>query len=126
MKIKLNKSLLKSQNVSKKQKKHIISLHKLMNQTFKAAKKLEKNNLLDFKRGKEISNTIKDIEFRLQEQWNFKQDDKYHTYQNKIPGCKCPILDNIDMMGTGIRWTNINCKFHGYDPKTTIKEKIDV
>ena len=120
MKIKLNKSLLKSQNVSKKQKKRIISLHKLINQTFKAAKKLQKNNLLDFERGKEISHTIKYIEFRLQKQWNFKQDDTYHIYQNHIPGCKCPFLDNQEIRDIGARWININCKFHGYKPKEEI------
>lgn len=56
---------------------------------------------------------ITEMEFKLQELWGFPQDNKFHRHWNKIKGCECPDLDNYDALGTGRRYINGNCKWHG-------------
>jgi hypothetical protein len=61
---------------------------------------------------KSIRDIITQIDFKLQELWNFPQDVIYHRFW-ELPKCDCPKLDNIDTYGTGHRYINTNCVFHG-------------
>ena len=56
---------------------------------------------------------IEEIEFELQELWGFTPSNKYHRYWHKIKGCYCDGMDSDEMLGTGLRWRNTNCPWHG-------------
>ena len=62
---------------------------------------------------KHVARLIESYEYVLQGLWNFEQNPDYHTYWNKVEGCTCPQMDNEGMMGTGMRWKNDECPFHG-------------
>lgn len=111
--IKLNEKLIKEQEVSYQQRSEIVSLHKQLKLIFKVAKKAKKKNILTYTTGKIISDTVLNIEYALQSNWNFPLDANYHKYQNDIPGCTCPREDNKDTYGSPIKWLNVKCKFHG-------------
>lgn len=59
-----------------------------------------------------LASIVTQIDFQLQKIWKFKLDENYHKFWN-LPGCECPKLDNMDMYGTGHRYTNPNCPIHG-------------
>ena len=108
----INKELLKKQKVTKEQEQAIKNLHKLLDMTMEAAHNLNEKKHLTKITGGIIANTIRDIEFMLQKNWNFKQDEDYHTYTYKLSGCQCPILDNENSFGSPYKWTNISCPYH--------------
>lgn len=56
---------------------------------------------------------IEEVEFALQDAWGFPVTPHHHGYWYKIRGCTCPARDNRDSFGTGIRYINNNCKWHG-------------
>jgi hypothetical protein len=53
------------------------------------------------------------LEYTVQVLWGFEPDCKKHSYHNLIKGCTCPNGDNMDLLGTGLRWTDAECPFHG-------------
>ncbi len=108
----MNKKLLKTQKVTKDQEENLNRLYTLLEDIFSTAKELQSTNNLDHNTGSIISNTIRDIEFMLQKNWNLDQDENKHSYQNKLPGCLCGSMDNQDIWGTGIRWVNQKCPYH--------------
>jgi len=66
-----------------------------------------------------IAGWIEELEFQLQECWQFPKDISYHYYWKELPGCTCPRLDNDDLRGTGMRIYDGRCPYH----KHLIKEK---
>ena len=64
---------------------------------------------------KGVAKMVTNLDFRLQELWGFKPDQKFHTYWYKIPGCKCPKMDNAERVGTGFNLINKTCPYHGED-----------
>jgi hypothetical protein len=60
-----------------------------------------------------VENTVRDLEFRLQRQWQFSEDAKFHRYQVEIKGCTCPLLDNAELFGhTADRYRVSDCPWH--------------
>ncbi len=110
---KINKDLLIEQKVTPEQIKNLERLYLLLEDMFIVAKKLQKSNSLNYSTGSIISNTIRDIEFLLQKNWNFKQDSTKHTFQLKLPNCLCPKLDNENSFGSSYLWVNQECPYHG-------------
>ncbi len=112
--MKLNEKLLNEQKVSTEQKNNLITLHARLRREFQIAKVLLDTDSLIPKHAKIIANEVKKIEFSMQENWNFEQDESNHKYWYRIPGCTCPIMDNDDMLGSRHRWFNDKCPYHGY------------
>jgi hypothetical protein len=56
---------------------------------------------------------IEEIEYLLQSTWGFPENKASHSYWNKIKGCTCPKDDNFFAFGTGVRYYNRNCIWHG-------------
>ena len=56
---------------------------------------------------------IEEIEYLLQSTWGFPENKASHSYWNKIKGCTCPKDDNFFAFGTGVRYYNSSCKWHG-------------
>ena len=57
--------------------------------------------------------TVERLEYALQKEWKFEEDSKMHRYWNQIRGCTCHKDDNFFLLGTGVRYYNSSCKWHG-------------
>jgi hypothetical protein len=105
----LNEQLAEKQKITKKQRENIYKLYDEIYQLFAEAE-LD-NNLKE--NGKKYADKIRDLEFQLQENWNFEKDALKHTWWNKIPGCSCPVMDNEERFGIE-KIMNCDCAIHGY------------
>ncbi|AHX01084.1 hypothetical protein M316_0019 [Nitrincola phage 1M3-16] len=56
---------------------------------------------------------IEALEYAIQILWGFDPDRGKHTYWHRIEGCSCGGSDSDDMFGTGLRWIDSGCKWHG-------------
>lgn len=92
MSVRLNEALAKQQGVTEEQRAKMPELYKELEEAFDYA---HAHPELGF----EHSIRVKAIEFKLQENWNFPQNELFHTYQFRIPGCICPIMDNQERFG---------------------------
>lgn len=63
---------------------------------------------------------LETIEYKLQELWGFGENPDYHHHSFKLKGCECPYLDNMELIGSGLRRYNLNCKWHGNKVKTDV------
>jgi len=109
--VNLNENLAKQQKVTKKQRKKLGVLYKDLDNIMEVAS-LIKDLKFPFKIRKAISKSIEKIEFKLQKNWNFKQDKNWHTYWFQIPGCTCPYHDNKERLGYGAIISQ-DCPYHG-------------
>lgn len=62
---------------------------------------------------KQAVDLVESLEYTLQMLWGFPIDKKYHKYWHLIKGCTCPNMDNAELVGSGRRIIEENCKFHG-------------
>lgn len=61
----------------------------------------------------DVSEYVTDLEYTLQELWGFDCDKKYHYYNLHINGCRCPELDNMEMVGHSVRrFVSVDCPIH--------------
>ena len=56
---------------------------------------------------------LEDLEFKLQDNWNFSRDAMKHSYWNRSVECSCPYLDNRESYGHH-RIYSSGCNIHGY------------
>lgn len=56
---------------------------------------------------------VEGFEYVLQSLLKFPMGRSHHKYFCHIQGCDCPKYDNQDLFGTGKRYVNSNCKWHG-------------
>jgi hypothetical protein len=64
-------------------------------------------------RYEDVETKVRDLEFRLQKEWKFPQDPKFHRYQLEIKGCTCPRMDNFELFGyTADRYRVSDCPWH--------------
>jgi len=107
----LNQDLIKQQNISKKQQQRLMKLYKELEEFFAYVRDLTEDEAK--KLGYALTITLKDIEFQLQENWNFEQNALYHTWWDKIPKCSCPKLDNKERFGVE-KIINCGCIIHSH------------
>jgi hypothetical protein len=103
----LNQNLISRNELNEGDVSKLSKLHHIKWCFFNLAEKLEDKNEL-----KSISEIITQIEFQLQNVWKFNQDSVYHKFW-EIPKCSCPKMDNEEVYGTGHRYINTNCLYHG-------------
>lgn len=61
---------------------------------------------------------VRELEFDLQKRWHFPEDAKFHKYQLFIKGCKCPVMDNWELIGyTEERYSTSDCPWHWKERK---------
>ena len=113
--VKFNEELLEKQEVTDEQEAELEHIYALLENTVNVAKILQEDKHLTFTTGSVISNTIRDIEFMLQKNWNFEEDEDTHSYQLKLPGCTCAKLDNQERWGTPYKVITISCPYHGQE-----------
>lgn len=62
---------------------------------------------------KRIIERCETLEFKMQECWKFDLSVDHHTHWFNLPKCKCPRLDNYDLLGCSKRVYNYSCPIHG-------------
>lgn len=102
-------TLVKSQNINKKDLARIKELHvmrlELYDQIAEAVVKYKYNI-------PSLMEQYTRLEFALQKIWGFPADETYHRFWD-IPSCLCPKLDNVERIGTQYKIINQNCPLHG-------------
>lgn len=61
---------------------------------------------------------VEGFEYVLQSLLGFPLSKDYHKYWKEIKGCTCPKDDNQIMFGTGMRYINSECCWHGKENKS--------
>lgn len=60
-----------------------------------------------------VAEYVTDLEYTLQGLWGFTRDKKFHYYNLHIEGCRCPELDNMEMVGHSTRrFISASCPIH--------------
>jgi len=109
--MKLNKNLMKQQKVSKKEEKNLKKLYKEVYDLLYYAKEVFLAKKTNKKNVNRIVNNLKDLENKLQENWNFDIDPLKHTWWDKLPGCSCPKMDNSERFGFS-KIISSDCPWH--------------
>jgi hypothetical protein len=104
----LNHHLAEKQNVTDEQLEALKLSHQLRWILFEAAKKVLDEPL----KLKMLANIFDALETEQQKLWNFEPNPNHH-YFFSFPGCKCPVMDNQDRLGTPHKIINQNCPIHG-------------
>lgn len=107
----LNLFLLDKQKVTDEQ---VVTIAKTYREMISLVKRARSINLeKHLKRIRKLAAQHREAEFRLQEAWNFKRDERFHKYWYTFPHCSCPKMDNQDAFGTDRYIINGSCPIHG-------------
>ncbi len=120
-----NEELIEKQKVTIEQKTELEKLYILLEGTVNTSKILQEKDSLNFTTGHILASTVKDIEFMLQKNWNFDQNEEYHSYWFRMPGCTCPIMDNQERLGTPYGIITVSCPYHGSEEESKPKNHND-
>ena len=63
---------------------------------------------------------MRELEYKLQENWNFDKDPLKHTWWNRFEKCTCPKIDNAERFGYE-KIISSNCPFHGFEINVKVK-----
>lgn len=105
----VNKELAKRQGLSQQEVDKINKLHKKRDKIEKSMKQTDKENTHKLL---ELFKKWTDNEFAMQRLWKFEENRDWHMSYG-IPHCVCPVLDNMDLLGTSMKYNNPNCIYHG-------------
>ena len=108
----LNEELAKKQKVTKEQRNN---LREIYNKLEKLIIQCNEDLNLD-KHGFLYAQKMTELEFQLQENWNFPLDANYHTYEFSFDRCTCPRLDNLERFGIE-KIYNCSCIIHSFKCK---------
>lgn len=106
----LNESLAKQQKVTSEQLANLVRLHERKLMLFDQMQELDPHT--QQAKLKALAAVFEQIEYQLQENWNFTQDRNFHEWY-LVPHCSCPQLDNQDRKGTPYRVITQTCPIHG-------------
>jgi hypothetical protein len=93
--MRLNETLAKKQKITLKQRETLDEIYDDILKLLEEEK--EEKNIKET--GYLYSEKMKILEFELQKNWNFPQDELCHTWRANFYNCTCPILDNQDRFG---------------------------
>lgn len=111
----LNSHLVEKQKLKEDDVQAIMNLHFIKDELYD---EIERTG------DREILKKIEDIEGQLQIAWKFrKTPDPMYFEHWKIPGCLCPILDNVDAQGF-MKYYSSSCPLHG-NLLTNPENKLD-
>lgn len=118
----LNKALAKRQNISAEQLLALKFSHQIKHLIFEAATAIseEEHGQLQLKLLAALFDTL---ETEQQKLWNFPPNPDFHRWFD-FPGCKCPKMDNVDLLGIPRNIIALDCPIHGYD--TVLGEKVEI
>jgi hypothetical protein len=101
----MNKNLLARQNCVDNLPA-IIEQHKIKLQIYEWIKEEDDNEIL-----MEYASWVRDVEFTLQELWNFEKNVNFHRFWD-TPNCRCPKMDNNDHYPHGHYYISGDCALH--------------
>jgi len=116
----INEELAKKQKITDEQRKNLDSIYNKMEELFDVAKSVNSSDLstdLKFYISHKLAEGLKKLEYKLQKNWNFPQDARYHVWWNRLYGCKCPKLDNEERFGQD-KFISNKCPYHGFKTKS--------
>ena len=113
----LNTDLIELQNLTPDDVTRLQNLHTMMKVMLSAS--IDDVSVTT----EEYVNAIECLEFIMQEAWGFNKDPTYHQHWFRDPKCKCPYLDNLELIGVDRKVISQNCKLHGSTNSTQNKEK---
>jgi predicted chitinase len=105
---KFNEELAKKQKITDEQRENL-------NKLYKEIDNLLREEMIDEqieKTGKYYSQKMRELEFELQENWNFPKDPLFHTWWNVFSQCRCPKIDNTERFGFD-KIIRMDCPIHG-------------
>lgn len=105
---KLNEQLLITQKCSETQIQKLQSLYSHLDEIIY----LSHNKTLSESDYKSFAKEVEEIEFELQDNWNFERNSNYHRHHYKLKGCLCNTTDNKE----AYPYRRINygeCPYHG-------------
>ena len=108
----LNEALAKRQNISDEQRVNLQFLYKKLDDLIREEQLEER--LSDKNVAKDYVRRMQNIEFQLQENWNFSKDPLCHTWWNSFDNCRCPKMDNNERFGHE-KIHRQDCPFHGFE-----------
>jgi len=107
-----NPKMVERQNLDKETVKQINKLH-----DFDLEIREAMDSICDF------NDAIRDLavqwnlnQFALQILWGFACDARRHE-DFTLPKCSCPYFDNMELLGTDMRYVNGDCIIHGFKQK---------
>ena len=103
----LNSFLIEQQKISFEEVEALKTSYILRNIIFNMA-----NNETNIRTLKMLANVFDALESEQQKLWHFEVDVNFHRFFD-FPGCSCPVLDNIDYLGTPYKVYNNECVIHG-------------
>ena len=107
----LNQELLVTQKVTTEQQEKLFELYDELENIFECTRNMSEEEVL--KLGYSITISVKNIEYQLQENWNFPQDENFHSWWYKVPKCSCAKMDNAESIGYR-KYVNCGCLIHGH------------
>ena len=108
----LNEKLLKQQKVTDKQKENLYKLYKELQMLFEQAKTLEP---YEKEQHRTLALELENLEYELQDNWNFPRSKAHHTYWNQLHGCECAYIDNKERFGINEKIITLSCPYHGIE-----------
>lgn len=106
----LNPILIARQELKEEDLDKIVELHGELHQVFD---EMEAETPENVTRLRQLAIVVKQLEFDLQDAWGFPKDEDWHSWWFQVPHCRCPNLDNWDLIGTKLRITTQICPVHG-------------
>lgn len=106
----LNPLLIMKQDLNDDEVDKIVELHRELHKVFD---EMEAESPDNKERLSQLALIVKQIEFDLQEAWKFPKNTDWHSWWFQVPHCKCPNLDNWDLIGTKLAIVNESCPVHG-------------
>lgn len=104
----LNHYLVDLQNINEVAIERLKMLHREQHRLIKLAEQ----NLHDVYMLRLINRMIEEIRFELQRTWKFPMDKNFHHFW-RVPGCKCPVIQNEALWPNGNYYINTACPVHG-------------
>jgi len=125
----LNPNLIKSQNLEEKDIGKVFEVHGrkcfIFNKARNFLQEVAKKKFIDSKDMEtieEIKDSIEMLEFDAQKAWHFEENSNYHRWWLDIPGCECPVMDNLERVGVAGAIYTETCPWHGW----FIKDKKEI
>lgn len=94
-----------------------MKIEKRIHEIFDAEKRAQDTGNWTPEQLKNWDQELKELEFKLQEQAGYPQDETYHQLWFKQPLCTCPTWDNIELLGVDARYIDAQCPVHGIKNK---------
>jgi len=109
----LSPSLAEKQKISDSRLENLKKLHISKDELFEMMDLSDPENPPSELFFPECAKLLKDIEFLMQKEWRFSEDEACHTWWCKAPHCTCPKLDNAERFGTKYKIIREDCPLHG-------------